>query len=88
MNKTELNPCPFCGGAAVNDGKEIWCSECFVNTACGISYDEAVKNWNSRAPVSKGDEIYINSDRYKVFTVTHHTTGGISEIDCDAMAPR
>lgn len=40
------------------------------------------------APVSKGDEIYINSDRYKVFTVTHHTTGGISEIDCDAMAPR
>lgn len=53
MNKTELKPCPFCGGAAVNDGKEIWCAECFVNTACGISYDEAVKNWNSRAPQSE-----------------------------------
>lgn len=58
MNE-ELKPCPFCGGKNIH----IWdistpyvsCDDCFTNTACGETKEEAIKNWNGRADNGKAD---------------------------------
>ena len=49
---TELKPCPFCGGEAIEDGEWIFCFE------CGVGYEienepERIDAWNRRA---KGNE--------------------------------
>jgi len=59
MSKTELKPCPFCGGEAKiatydwgYSVKEYWvyCS-CGCETKKFHSKEEAVENWNTRKPM-------------------------------------
>ena len=63
--KTELKPCPFCGGKAVIRNNafrvlvharvDIWCKRCGVRTMeyKGIDWDDthrlAIEAWNRRA---------------------------------------
>ena len=62
MSKSELMPCPFCGGKAVvyvNDGVRVVCTECWATSKClvdgysqckptGSAVDSVIKAWNKR----------------------------------------
>ncbi len=82
---SELKPCPFCGGEATCHNGDVWCSVCYTNTACGISQDEAVKNWNTRTPqgnlanaidVLVGAMIDSNAENYN-----QHIVSGDNDVD-------
>ncbi len=51
MDKTELKPCPFCGGKALTKrscaGVHVICSKCLI-TEVYETYEEAVEKWNAR----------------------------------------
>nr|DAR30056.1 MAG TPA: restriction alleviation protein [Caudoviricetes sp.] len=51
MNE-ELKPCPFCGSKNIRmwNTSTPWvsCRDCFANTACGTTREEAIENWNRR----------------------------------------
>lgn len=54
MTRTDLKPCPFCGGEAHlsnwSDGAYVWC-ECGVKTEVYLHsgcVDKAVEAWNRR----------------------------------------
>lgn len=52
-NRTELKPCPFCGGKAQmnydGERKLILCSECLIRTESYKTYEAARDVWNRRA---------------------------------------
>lgn len=57
---TELKPCPFCGGSAIEmvchknpdnyDDAEFWvsCTICHIKTNRSLNEDEPVELWNRR----------------------------------------
>lgn len=52
--KTELKPCPFCGGEKIKavHGKWMWwckCGECGAESAIRNTKAEAIEAWNRRA---------------------------------------
>lgn len=55
MKITDLNPCPFCGGAAdFCDTGVFWvrCNECGADGQAGDTMEEAVSLWNRRAALA------------------------------------
>lgn len=51
MKETELKPCPFCGGKAeLSNYTHYWigCKDCWVETKCYKSKEEAIEAWNRR----------------------------------------
>lgn len=54
--KTELKPCPFCGGEADVDignfgGMVCYCKQCFSQGKQCKTEEEAIETWNRRADV-------------------------------------
>lgn len=47
MDKEELKPCPFCGGEAENQLREVRCIDCGASINASYS-GRAVHNWNAR----------------------------------------
>jgi len=62
MTQDSLLPCPFCGGAAIQEdlqlaiggeGEPYWlisCSDCGIPSSEGCDEREAIAAWNRRAP--------------------------------------
>ena len=52
---SELKPCPFCGGEAVNkqDGEPIYCGSCYSSMPYGICEKDMIGLWNSRTQNDK-----------------------------------
>jgi len=51
MNKSEIKPCPFCGGKAVTSTYYIECESCEVAPIIDwhhMDKFEAIKDWNKR----------------------------------------
>lgn len=54
VKEGELLPCPFCGGAEAYAGKRLggwvaFCPDCDAVEQYGLTKEEAVKAWNTRA---------------------------------------
>jgi len=45
---TDLKPCPFCGGEAVEGMSRIWCEKCGVETEREDDIEKAISVWNTR----------------------------------------
>jgi Lar family restriction alleviation protein len=52
--KTELLPCPFCGGVELepvqteNDGYAVYCADCYATGPEATSKQAALTAWNQR----------------------------------------
>lgn len=57
----ELLPCPFCGSkniVTINWGVwRCWCLECFGKLEDCLSDRDAIKRWNTRAPILSPEEL-------------------------------
>ena len=54
MTKTELKPCPFCGGKAYIERGHIECTNPFCGASVEFSFPGKEREaWNSRTPVEK-----------------------------------
>ena len=52
---TELKPCPFCGGEAVNQPHELWAS--CRHTNCGGYHGATLLAWNTRTAPTPGEPV-------------------------------
>lgn len=85
---SELKPCPFCGGEAINDkdSHPIYCGACYSQMPYGICENDMIKLWNTRSESSEASSI-DQSERIKeleqsLSTMTHvakELYGAISE---------
>ena len=57
--KTELKPCPFCGGEAdiwetdrVTHPYQVMCLTCYCGTDASIDEETAIEAWNRRTEVT------------------------------------
>lgn len=80
MSETELMPCPFCGGEALERGdpnarlaRWVNCKTCNADMV-GKTLDEAIAKWNRRSPVAEGGgwRTITDADVGKTMLVTNN----------------
>lgn len=74
MIKTELKPCPFCGGEAhihMHDRFGIECEECGMGLGCIKETEvEAIKAWNKRQTIKNNTSFFETVGVIVVSSVT------------------